>query len=719
MPFPFRRILFFLLLVFCFSREGWAVADDMRADSVMERVFTYTRRNGLEATGYTSQLYVRTRLKTRRRGRWIKFVPSMFPLEKGENVYLSESHVVYRYRPPGQVDEKELAYYSTMPYLHDSSERALDRFSLSIYEPNLFSDRILSPLHERNGRFYRYKYVYSYTEAGRVLTRILIRPRFHNTQLVSGDIDVDLQTGAVRHFEFAMTYDMTSIRLVGTVGEDGLATLYPVQLDIEARLHLLGNRIEAHYRGVAGYDFRTEDRTDTLPDASSCYDQTEFYRLRTDTTHLLRSRSYFDASRPYPLSADEQAIYDRADSLAAVSHAAAREPRRRILSPLVENILLDSHKWKLGRSGRLDVPAVITPSMYQWSKSKGFYIQTSINMDWQFREKVFFQAIPRFGYNFRQRQFYWCAPLTLYLSQERNVAVRFEAGNGNHIYSADQADEIRDRLSGISHYDSLMQVFDAYDFRYYKDFYLQGDVAYEPVPGLKLSAGLRYHDRTLLGWNEVSQQSGMARTLKSLSPRLHIDWTPALYYYRDGMQKVPLYSRWPTFMLDFERGVRAGRCSGEYERWEFDAKYKYNLYALRALYFRFGFGFYTNRGEDYFVDFDYFRDNNMPAGWEDEMMGRFQLLDARWYNESKYYVRMSSVYESPMLLFSRIKYLSRIIQKERVYCNLLTVRYLLPYAEMGYGLSTHFCDVGVFVGMANHTNVSVGAKFVLRLFDGW
>ena len=165
MPVPLRRLLFCLLLVFCCSHKGWAVADDARADSVMERVFTYTRRSGLKASSYTSQLYVRTRLKTRRRGRWIKFVPGMFPLEKGENVYLSENHVVYRYRPPGQVDEKELTYYSTMPYLHDSSERVLDRFSLSIYEPNLFSDRILSPLHERNGRFYRYKYVYSYTEA--------------------------------------------------------------------------------------------------------------------------------------------------------------------------------------------------------------------------------------------------------------------------------------------------------------------------------------------------------------------------------------------------------------------------------------------------------------------------------------------------------------------------------------------------------------------------
>ena len=75
MPVSFRRLLFCLLLVFCFSHEGWAAADDARADSVMERVFTYTRRSGLTVSSYTSQLYVRTRLTTRRRGRWIRFVP--------------------------------------------------------------------------------------------------------------------------------------------------------------------------------------------------------------------------------------------------------------------------------------------------------------------------------------------------------------------------------------------------------------------------------------------------------------------------------------------------------------------------------------------------------------------------------------------------------------------------------------------------------------------
>ena len=99
-------------------------------------------------------------------------------------------------------------------------------------------------------------------------------------------------------------------------------------------------------------------------------------------------------------------------------------------------------------------------------------------------------------------------------------------------------------------------------------------------------------------------------------------------------------------------------------------------------------------------------------------MGRRKVLDSRWYNESNYYIRCSAAFESPMLLISRIKPLSRAIKKERIYCNLLSVQSLKPYGEVGYGLSTHVVDVGAFLGMAKN-QVNFGFKFALRLFEEW
>lgn len=47
---------------------------------------------------------------------------------------------------------------------------------------------------------------------------------------------------------------------------------------------------------------------------------------------------------------------------------------------------------------------------------------------------------------------------------------------------------------------------------------------------------------------------------------------------------------------------------------------------MRNIYYRFGFGAFTNQDELYFVDFANFARHNLPVGWNDEIGGVFQVL---------------------------------------------------------------------------------------------
>ena len=40
-----------------------------------------------------------------------------------------------------------------MPYLRQERDGWIGRYSLSIYEPNIFTDRILSPVNRRNRKY--------------------------------------------------------------------------------------------------------------------------------------------------------------------------------------------------------------------------------------------------------------------------------------------------------------------------------------------------------------------------------------------------------------------------------------------------------------------------------------------------------------------------------------------------------------------------------------
>ena len=138
---------------------------------------------------------------------------------------------------------------------------------------------------------------------------------------------------------------------------------------------------------------------------------------------------------------------------------------------------------------------------------------------------------------------------------------------------------------------------------------------------------------------------------------------------------------------------------------------------MRSLFLRCGAGAFTQRGIDCFLDYDYFRYSFMPQGWSDEWAGEYQLLSSRWYNESRYYVRATATYESPLLLLGRLGFTSRYVQTERLYLNLLGVHKLPLYTELGYGATTHLFDFGSFLSIAPDRSLGFGFKMAFRLFE--
>ncbi|MDO4930481.1 MAG: DUF5686 family protein [Bacteroidales bacterium] len=702
--------------------------DSITADSVMALVYSYTSRYNLKTQDFKSEVYVRHTLQTRRRNILTRYIPGMLRLERGTNEYFGESLSLYQYRVPGEVDKKDIAAYSTMPYLRPSNDIWIGRYSIAIYEPTIFTDRILSPLNYRNRKFYRYSTRYTYINEGHLVVSIAVKPRISNMQLVRGSIDVDLSSGRVERFDLTFLYGWARLHVSAEMGREGQASLLPNRILLASQLKFLGNRIDETFEASATYDLSPLPRPADTVSIVHRFDLSQQSLLRTDTTSMRRDRAFFDANRPFPLMDSQAAIYrarEVRDSIrnadaalraaAEAADSAAQKKRRRFFTARTEDLLLDSHTLGLTGQSRIKLPPIFTPSMVQWSQSGGFSLQTRLVFRYENERQNYIDFAPRVGYNFKQEQVYWRLPLTICVFPQYSGHIRIEAAGGDHMYNSQQADEVRQRLELVNDYDSLISVFDHYDFHYYRDNHLLTTITFQPIVGLELSTGFRYHHRTLLNWNSMASQTGMRRVLSSFAPRVHVTWTPALYYYRNGRVPVALHTKWPTFMVDYERGLKSFNNTTFYERIELDAKYTLSLYALRSLYLRAGCGFFTQRGDNCFFDYDYFRNSYLPIGWQDEISGQFQLLDSRWYNESRHYVRLSAAYESPMLLVSRLRWLTRVIQKERIYVNLLNVSTLGYYSEWGYGIATPLLDVAGFIAVAGHKQTGVGVKLVLRL----
>lgn len=93
------------------------------------------------------------------------------------------------------------------------------------------------------------------------------------------------------------------------------------------------------------------------------------------------------------------------------------------------------------------------------------------------------------------------------------------------------------------------------------------------------------------------------------------------------------------------------------------------------------------------------------------------MLDSRWYNASRHYIRGNMTYETPFLLLYPVGKLLSFIQKERIYAGILFMPRLNPYVELGYGIGTHLFDFGAFIGNEKGKFTSVGFKFTFELFN--
>ena len=703
------------------------------ADSVMERVIFFAPFYEKIIEEYRAQLYIKGTVEILKKNHLMRYIPTMFRLRKGVKKYMMETHNDLHFTAPDIYDQKVKAAIGTSSEMWELDGRLPEYLHLNVYQSTLLYDKLMSPLAPHAPKYYRYRVDSVMGDLHNRAYRIRFMPRSSSYQLVGGYLVVTAGVWSVREIRFAGRSEMMRINSLVRMGEVGEADEFlPVSYEIEASFRFLGNRMDARYEASLDYS-EIQQRNEAAPprrQAKSKYDLTESYTLTTDTIAYQRDTAYFHQVRPRPLKPDEQQLYR---DFYLYRDTVGRHKQRR--KPLefwgeIGDALISRYTVDMDKLGSLRCSPLINPFLLSYGGSGVSYRQ-------DFKYNRFFpgdrllRIVPRIGYNFTRQEFYWRVRGNFLYWPKKRASISFDVGNGNRIYSSAVLNELKQMPDSVFN-------FGRFQLDYYRDLYLKVNHSWEALNGLTIDVGFSGHHRTAVRgsgeeWQPVMPPAGSGislpdyavevlsrfrRVYNTFAPHLRVTWTPGQYYYLNGDRKVNLYSIYPTFSVDWERGIKGPFNSmGNYERWEVDIQHNVPLGQLRDLYLRFGWGAFTKQKSLYFVDFTNFRRSNLPVGWNDEIGGVFQLLDGRWYNSSRKYVRAHVTYESPFLL---IPYLGRFRQhvlNERLYLNALAVPHLNPYLEAGYGIGTHIFDLGLFVSFANGKYQEVGCKFTFELFN--
>lgn len=648
---------------------------------LIERVYQFPKQVEHEdIEGVERNVYMKFRYDIKRRNATLWLIPTMYPLAEGRRQMLMESYSKMKFKTINKYENLQQLVWGTVPHYRKAMSPALEFLTPNIYASTIYADHTLSPFHENNRRYYKY----TIRDLDNGFSVITFRPRHRrNTQLISGMAYVNTETGRIIQAVLTGDYDGIFFNTEVIMGNEGINSFLPDLCFTKAQFHFMGNKIFVNFE--AAYNCPVN-----LPDS---------LRNRHD-------RALLDSLRPFQLIESERLIYQSYDSLhppkPAITDTIKQKEKKRNKTLLnafdfIGGSLIGSIRAR-SENASLRIYPLLSPQYLSYSNRYGVAYKIKMKADYHFNAYRYFEFKPQLGYNFKFNKFYYTLPLRFNYNPKRNGYVEAVYGNGNRTSHPSIIDEIR-REQGDS-VDFSNKNLEAFD-----DNYLRITNNIMAFDWLDIETGFTFHRRN--AYEPASmRQFGKPTEYRSYAPVLSLKITP----WRQG----------PVFSIDYERGIKGvNRSNIDYERWEFDGSMKYNFHTMRKINMRVGGGFYSRKRENYFVDYSNFRDNNLPEGWDDEWTGNFQLLNSRWYNNSKYYLRANFSYESPLLLLSWLPIGGHFLERERFYLSALSIEHTRPYYELGYGFTTRFFTIGLFTNFLNAEFHNIECKFTFELFQRW
>ncbi len=691
-----------LLLVGCISvAQGWGRGTLRSYDEgdipLLDSVFAVAREVASRQWHYTGEYYYRGANELKRKTLGVLTLPNRRYYRKGGRKLLTEYFGDMEYTRPDAFVRKARCTYGLERRYEMNNVTLMEFFNLTIYNDNLLGDHILSPLSRRNAHYYRYcldsicgdKVYFSYARKSK------------NMQLVDGSFVFDVAARCVRVMNIRGAYNFVTFDETVTMGAgDGDARLWPERVDFTFKFYCYGSKFEGDILYTQeNLVFKKEEDIVEEAERKEC-DLTERYALALDTQQVVFDSATVASHRTDTLPQRYAEWYKAEDE--AKDTTGSEKKKENLWVRTIGNMGdVFFHDHNIISTARHSLK--IKSPVFGYSNSKGVTVREDIVFENRFKNGQLLTLRPSVSYFNKREEFSSRVYGEYLLNQRHNEKITSEAGvrtvttnleslGGHHPKPEEQATTLR-----------------------FKDYYFRTDVGRELFNGFDVSVGMLLHHRTPRGYAEENAKTfGLDAYYRDFATQMTVTYTPNMKYYFVGNRKERIGSNWPTFLVNYERGIKGVLGStNNFERWETLASQDCKLSSIHRIIWMLGYGMFTSKESSAFVQYDYFNEGISAYNWEDDCSGVFQLLDSKYYNNSHHYFRAHAVYESPMLILGRFN--TRVLRAERLYGNLLMTEGLIPYIEVGYGVSSVILDVSVFTSYLKSESFTYGFKFNLHL----
>ena len=344
---------------------------EISADSIIERVMTFAPLYETIVSDYRANLYIKGKMDIQKKNFILRYVPSMFRLQKGVREYLLETYSDLHYTAPNIYDQKVKASQGTVRG-NRGLPGLLEYFNVNIYSSSLLNDeRLLSPLAKNGQKYYKYRIDSVMGDPNNLDYRIRFIPRTKSDQLVGGYMVVSSNVWSVREIRFSGRSELITFTCWIQMGDVGKKNEFlPVRYDVEALFKFLGNKVDGNYTASLDYKSIELKEKKVRKKEKRKYNLSESFSLQCDTNAYKTDASTFAIMRPIPLNESEKKLYHDY-TLRRDTTTVEKPSKSQAFWGTMGDLMVEDYKFNLSNIGSVRFSPFINPLLFSYSGSNG------------------------------------------------------------------------------------------------------------------------------------------------------------------------------------------------------------------------------------------------------------------------------------------------------------------------------------------------------------
>lgn len=608
-------------------------------------------------------------------------------------IYLSESISELAFRKPDKVSETIISSKVSGNSQTFTFNRAGDFYIFNFYKNaislDFLSDRIfVSPIAGNAMLYYRYRLDGVFEDNGRLINKIQVMPRRKSDPVFTGTIYIVDSTWQIHSLDLFLTkqnqmnfMDTLRIKQVYTPVQDSLW----LQLSqwFEFNFEILKIKGEGYY-GIVYSDYQVN------PALSKKAFSNEVLRVNDDANK--RDSSYWEASRPVPLTRAESDDYARKDSIEAVKES--KDYQRAIDR---KNNKFSAWDVVLGYSfhnsyRKFSVGFMPLIQGFQYNTVEGFNLKMETEISKELKKKRELVAATLVRYGFSNKHFNATARIRYaYKPAKMGYA---EAEGGRYVYQFNRSEPVSEMVN------SLYSLFIGRNYmKIFEESFATVKHRTEIINGLVLWSNVSYAVRRRLeNTSSVSVKAGekLKFTENTIAGHemydheafvlgLTLQYRPGQKFISRPYEKIILGSKWPTFSLTWRKSVPDVVGSDlNYDFAEFKVSDKIALGIFGNMSYMARLGTFINDNRAEFMDYKHFNGNQTIFGLH--YHDGFHLLDYYTASTTGKFAEVHFQHSFDGFFFNKIPGFRRLKLQETFGVNFLYSKDFKDYTELSAGI---------------------------------